>query len=83
MDKRNDDRDLNRDRDLDRDRDLTQRGTKNEIEGSAKELEGKVRGDVGDAVDDGSEHLKGRAKEMEGKVQKKFGQAEQDLGDKR
>ena len=78
--KRNDpDRD---DLDLDRDRDLTDRGISNQVKGSAKEFEGKVRGAAADAVDDESEQLKGKAQEMKGKIQKNFGKAEERLSDK-
>jgi uncharacterized protein YjbJ (UPF0337 family) len=35
-----------------------------------------VRGDLGDATDNTSEHIKGRAEELKGKVQKNFGKAE-------
>ncbi|HXV18335.1 MAG TPA: CsbD family protein [Gemmatimonadaceae bacterium] len=57
-------------------KDLEQRGLENQVKGSAKEMEGQVRGDIGDATDNTSEHLKGRAKELEGKIQKNFGKAE-------
>ena len=57
-------------------KDLEQRGLENEVKGTAKEMEGQVRGDIGDATDNTSEHLKGRAKELEGKIQKNFGKAE-------
>ncbi len=72
------DNERNRDRDRD---DLGMRGAKDELEGSAKELGGKIRGDVGDATDNASEHLKGRAKEMEGKAQKHLGRAEEKLSE--
>jgi uncharacterized protein YjbJ (UPF0337 family) len=68
-------------RNRDRDDDMMDRGSENRVKGTAKEMEGKIRGKVGDAVDDRSEHLKGRAKEMEGKVQKKFGEAQERLGE--
>ena len=61
------------------DKDLETRGAENQIKGSAKELEGKVRGTVGDATDNESEQLKGKAKELEGKVQKNFGKAEREI----
>lgn len=67
--------------DRDRDRDLGERGLDNQIEGTGKEMEGKVRKNLGDLTDDTSEQLKGKAKEMQGKVQKKFGDAEQDIDD--
>jgi uncharacterized protein YjbJ (UPF0337 family) len=39
-------------------------------------MKGKVRGDLGDATDNTSEHIKGRAEQLEGKVQKNFGKGE-------
>lgn len=57
-------------------KDLEQRGIENQVKGTAKEMEGQVRGDLGDATDDTSEHIKGRAKELEGKIQKNFGKTE-------
>ena len=59
-------------------RDLHNKGTENRVEGTVDELKGKVRGDVGDATDNHSEHLKGRAEEFKGKVQRKVGEAQQD-----
>ncbi len=63
------------------DKDLNTRGAENEVKGAAKELEGKVRKNIGDAVDNDSESLKGRAKEAEGKIQKNFGKAERKIDD--
>ena len=77
-DRDRDDLDLDRDRD----RDMTERGISNQVKGSAKEFEGKVRGAAADAVDDTSEQIKGKAQEMKGKVQKNFGKAEERLSDK-
>jgi uncharacterized protein YjbJ (UPF0337 family) len=57
-------------------KDLEQRGLENQVKGTAKEMEGQVRGDLGDATDNTSEHIKGRAKELEGKIQKNFGKSE-------
>ena len=62
-------------------KDLEQRGLENQVKGSAKEMEGQIRGDLGDATDNTSEHIKGRAKELEGKIQKNFGKAQQDTDD--
>ncbi len=59
--------------------DLNRKGTKNEAEGSAKEMKGKVKGKFGDAVDNADTHASGRAEEMKGKVQKNFGKAERAL----
>ena len=64
-------------------KDLEQRGLENQVKGTAKEMEGQVRGDLGDATDNTSEHIKGRAKELEGKIQKNFGKAQQDADDDR
>ena len=57
-------------------KDLETRGLENQVKGSAKEMKGKVRGDLGDATDNTSEHIKGRAEELEGKIQKNFGKGE-------
>ena len=60
-------------------KDLEQRGIENQVKGTAKEMEGQVRGDLGDATDNTSEQIKGRAKELEGKIQKNFGKAEREV----
>jgi uncharacterized protein YjbJ (UPF0337 family) len=59
-------------------RDINDRGLENEVKGTAKEMKGKIRGDLGDATDNTSEHIKGRAEQLEGKVQKNLGKAERD-----
>jgi uncharacterized protein YjbJ (UPF0337 family) len=41
-------------------------------------MKGKIRGDLGDATDNASEHIKGRAEEFKGKVQKNVGKTERD-----
>ncbi len=58
------------------DKDLNTRGVENQVKGSAKEMIGKVRGDLGDATDNASEHIKGRKEQLEGKIQKNFGKGE-------
>lgn len=60
-------------------KDLNERGLENQVKGTAKEFKGQIRGDLGDATDDTSEHIKGRADELEGKVQKNFGKGERKL----
>ena len=60
------------------DRELHRKGTENRVEGTIDELKGKVRGDVGDATDNASEHIEGRAQELKGKIQRKVGEAQQD-----
>ena len=58
--------------------DLNNRGLEDQVKGTAKEVKGKIRGDLGDATDNTSEHIKGRAEEMKGKFQKNVGKAERD-----
>ena len=67
---------------MDKNNDMTDKGLANEIKGSVKETVGKVRGDLGDALDNSSEHIKGRAQQAEGNVQKNFGKAEQKIDEK-
>ena len=57
-------------------KDLNERGLENQVKGTAKEMKGKIRGNLGDATDNSSEHIKGRAEELKGKVQKNFGKGE-------
>ena len=57
-------------------KDLNERGLKNQVKGTAKEIKGRIRGDLGDATDNSSEHIKGRAEELEGKFQKNVGKGE-------
>jgi uncharacterized protein YjbJ (UPF0337 family) len=59
-------------------KDLNERGIENEVKGTAKEMKGKLKGDLGDATDNTSQHIKGRAEELKGKTQKNFGKLEQD-----
>ncbi|MGH7603010.1 MAG: CsbD family protein [Gemmatimonadaceae bacterium] len=59
-------------------KDLNERGVDNQVKGTAKEMKGRVRGDLGDATDNSSEHIKGRAEEFKGKVQKNVGKTERD-----
>jgi len=61
------------------DKDLKSRGMENEIKGKAKEMKGNLRGDLGDATDNTSQHIKGRKEQLEGKIQKNFGKAERKL----
>ena len=60
-------------------KDLETRGVENQVKGSAKEMKGKMRGDLGDATDNTSEHIKGRAEQLEGKIQKNFGKGERNV----
>jgi uncharacterized protein YjbJ (UPF0337 family) len=42
-------------------------------------MKGNLRGDLGDATDNTSEHIKGRAQQLEGKIQKNLGKTERNL----
>ncbi len=53
--------------------DRTDRGMSNKLKGGMKEVEGKVRKNIGDLTKNRSEQLKGRAREVEGKAQKGVG----------
>ena len=61
-------------------RKMREEGIENQVKGRVEELKGKVRGDVGDALDDGDMHVKGRVEEMKGKVRRKVGELQEDLG---
>jgi len=58
--------------------DLGREGMKDQIKGTAKEAEGKIRNAVGDLTDDTSEQIKGKAQELKGKAQRKLGELESD-----
>ena len=60
-------------------KDLGTDGLANQIKGAAKEVEGKIRKNVGDITDNHSEEMKGKAKELEGKAQRKVGEAESNI----
>ena len=62
--------------------DLGRDGAENQIKGTFKEGEGRVRDAVGGLTGDTSEQLKGKAQEIKGKVQRKIGEAESDADKK-
>ena len=57
-------------------KDMNTRGSENEAKGAAKEVKGKVLGNIGDATDNASQHASGIAEELQGKAQKNLGKAE-------
>lgn len=59
--------------------DLNKKGTENQVKGTVKEMAGKVKGDVGDALDNSKMHAEGRADQLKGKIQKTAGKAERAL----
>jgi uncharacterized protein YjbJ (UPF0337 family) len=58
--------------------DLGNEGLENQVKGTVKEGEGRLRNAVGGLTDDTSEQLKGKAQVIKGKVQRKIGEAESD-----
>jgi uncharacterized protein YjbJ (UPF0337 family) len=54
---------------------------KDQVKGTAKEVEGKVQKKVGDVTGNLSEQAKGAGKEALGKVQKNYGDAKEDVKD--
>ena len=58
--------------------DLRDEGLKDQIKGTVKEGEGRLRNAVGGLTGDTSEQIKGKAQELKGKVQRKIGEAESD-----
>jgi len=50
---------------------------RDQVEGTAKDVAGKVQRKVGDATDNMSQQIKGGAKQVEGKVQRKAGDVEE------
>lgn len=58
--------------------DLDRDGAENQIKGTFKEGEGKLRNAVGGLTGDSSEQIKGKAQELKGKAQRKIGEAESD-----
>ena len=62
--------------------DMTRKdGDQNRIEGTAKELGGKIRGGLGDLTDNRSQHAEGKVDELKGKAQKNIGKVQQNFED--
>lgn len=49
---------------------------RDQVEGTAKDIAGKVQRKVGEATNNMSQQIKGGAKQVEGKVQRKAGDVE-------
>ena len=49
---------------------------RDQVEGTAKDIAGKVQRKVGEATDNTSQQIKGGAKQVEGKLQRKAGDVE-------
>jgi uncharacterized protein YjbJ (UPF0337 family) len=59
------------------DKDLATEGLKDELKGTAKKVEGRIRSAVGGASGDTGEQVKGKAQEIKGKVQQGVGRTKQ------
>ena len=59
--------------------DMNKKGAANEAKGAMKEAGGRVKGDVGDALDNSKMHAEGRADQVKGNIQKNLGKAERAL----
>ncbi len=60
-------------------KDLASEGAEDRIRGTAKELEGRVRGTVGAATGDDKEQVKGKGQELKGKAKQAIGKMKQRL----
>jgi uncharacterized protein YjbJ (UPF0337 family) len=60
-------------------KDLASEGLKDELKGTAKKVEGRVRSAVGGAKGDTGEQVKGKAQEIHGKVQQGIGRSKERL----
>jgi uncharacterized protein YjbJ (UPF0337 family) len=58
--------------------DLDREGLKDQLKGTVKEGEGRMRDAVGGLTGDSSEQLKGKGQQLKGKLQRKLGEAETD-----
>jgi uncharacterized protein YjbJ (UPF0337 family) len=58
-------------------KDLASEGLEDELKGTAKKVEGRIRSAVGGASGDTGEQLKGKAQEIKGKVQQGIGRSKQ------
>lgn len=56
---------------------------KDQVQGTAKQVAGKVQQKTGEMVDSDKQQIKGAAKQMEGNVQKNYGDAKEQLKDRR
>jgi uncharacterized protein YjbJ (UPF0337 family) len=59
--------------------DLNKKGAANEAKGAMKEAGGRLKGDVGDALDNSDMHAKGRVEQVKGNIQKNLGKAERSM----
>ncbi|HTI62748.1 MAG TPA: CsbD family protein [Gemmatimonadaceae bacterium] len=58
--------------------DIDRDGLKNQVKGTGKEAEGRIRNSVGGLTGDTSEQIRGKVEELKGKAQRRIGDAEID-----
>jgi len=58
--------------------DMDRDGLENQVKGTGKEAEGRIRNSVGGLTGDTSEQIRGKAQELKGKAQRRIGEAEVD-----
>lgn len=61
------------------DKDLATEGVEDELKGTAKKVEGRIRSTVGAATGNTREQVKGKAQELKGKFQQGVGRVKEDL----
>jgi uncharacterized protein YjbJ (UPF0337 family) len=58
--------------------DMDREGLENQVKGTGKQAEGRIRNSVGGLTGDTSEQIRGKAQELKGKAQRRIGEAEVD-----
>jgi uncharacterized protein YjbJ (UPF0337 family) len=58
--------------------DIDRDGLKNQVKGTGKEAEGRIRNSIGGLTGDTSEQIRGKVEELKGKAQRRIGDAEID-----
>ena len=62
------------------DRDMMDDGLENQVEGTGKDLKGRVKDAAGGLLGDESLQGEGKMDRLKGKIQDTFGKAEEDVG---
>jgi uncharacterized protein YjbJ (UPF0337 family) len=62
------------------DRDMMNDGVENQLEGTGKDLKGRVKDAVGGLLGDESLQAEGKVDRLKGKIQDTFGKGQEDLG---
>jgi len=62
------------------DRDMMNDGVENQLEGTGKDLKGRVKDAVGGLLGDESLQAEGKMDRLKGKIQDTFGKGQEDVG---